>query len=292
MSSSSRASDKLYDLERFFNFAVDMLCIADTKGYFRRVNPSFTRVLGYTAEELLARPFVDLVHPDDREQTLAEVGKLASGQITLSFENRFLAKDGSYKYLHWTSYPESETGLLYSVARDITEQKVREDRIDGITGAPNRRVWDESLATEWRRAGRMKVPLAIAMFDVDCLRSYNDERGHLDGDKCLRRVAGALQDRMRRAGDLIARYAGGNFGLLFAGGMEAGDAAALCETMRRDVEALGIEHPGGVNQRVTISAGVAAEVPAPDSGPDRLVGRARAALGEAKQKGRNRIVEA
>jgi len=112
---------ELYDVERFFHYALDMLCIAGTDGYFKRVNPAFERVLGYTTEELLGKPFVDFIHIEDRTDTVAEVGKLASGAITLSFQNRFRCKDGSYKRLHWTSYPEQGTGLLYAVAREVSE---------------------------------------------------------------------------------------------------------------------------------------------------------------------------
>jgi PAS domain S-box-containing protein len=112
---------ELYDLDRFFHYALDMLCIAGVDGYLKRVNPAFERVLGYSMEELLARPFVDLIHPDDQIETVGEVGKLASGRPTLSFVNRYLCKDGTYKRLHWTAYPEPQTGLLYAVARDLSE---------------------------------------------------------------------------------------------------------------------------------------------------------------------------
>ena len=111
---------EIYDVERFFNYALDLLCIAGTDGFFKRVNPAFERVLGYTADELLGQPFRDFIHPDDRTDTAAEVSKLASGEQTLSFYNRFRCKDGTYKRLHWTSYPESGTGLLYAVAREVS----------------------------------------------------------------------------------------------------------------------------------------------------------------------------
>ena len=112
---------ELYDLDRFFNYALDMLCIAGVDGYFKRVNPAFERMLGFTTAELLASPFVELIHPDDRVDTVGEVGKLASGKPTLSFTNRFRCKDGTYKRLQWTSYPEPTTGLLYAVARELHE---------------------------------------------------------------------------------------------------------------------------------------------------------------------------
>jgi PAS domain S-box-containing protein len=150
----------VFDLERFFDYAVDMLCIAGVDGYFKRVNPAFERTLGFNVEEMLEKPFVDFIHPDDRPETLAEVGKLASGAPTLSFENRYLCKDGSYKDLSWTSYPEPGTGLLYAVARDITEAKRRNDQVDGLTGLASRRRLDEALEKEWKRAVRLRVPFA------------------------------------------------------------------------------------------------------------------------------------
>ena len=112
---------ELYDVERFFNYALDLLCIAGTDGFFKRVNPAFERILGYSPKELLGEPFVDFIHPEDRTDTLAEVGKLASGALTLEFQNRYRCKDGSYKRLHWTSFPERGKGLLYAVAREVPE---------------------------------------------------------------------------------------------------------------------------------------------------------------------------
>ena len=109
---------ELYDVERFFNYALDLLCIAGVDGFFKRVNPAFERALGYSPEEMLGKPFVDFIHPEDRTDTVAEVEKLESGAVTLFFSNRFLCKDGSYKRLEWTSYPEPGTGLLYAVARE------------------------------------------------------------------------------------------------------------------------------------------------------------------------------
>ena len=115
-----------FDLSKFFTFSLDMLCIAGFDGYFKRINPSFERTLGWNSEELLSRPFVDFVHADDVMATLLEVEKLSQGHHTVSFENRYRCKNGDYRYLLWTAYPEVETELMYSVARDITERKTIE----------------------------------------------------------------------------------------------------------------------------------------------------------------------
>ncbi len=113
----------LHEYQKFFEVSVDMLCIAGMDGYFKRTNPAFGRTLGWSEEELLSKPFFDFIHPEDVEDTQREVEKLAQGIPTISFENRYLCADGTYKHLLWAAHPEPETGTLYSVARDITELK-------------------------------------------------------------------------------------------------------------------------------------------------------------------------
>ena len=107
----------LSEFRRFFDVSIDMMCIASIDGYLKKVNPAFVRELGWTEDELLRHPFIKLVHPEDVAATEAEVEKLAAGTPTISFENRFLCMDGTYKTLHWNAFPEEETGRLYSIAR-------------------------------------------------------------------------------------------------------------------------------------------------------------------------------
>ncbi len=109
--------------DRFFNLSPDLLCIAGPDGYFKHVNPAFSETLGYSTAEMLARPFLDFVYPDDHAATLAEVDKLNRGQRSINFENRYLCKDGSRKLLSWKVHPFVEEGLLYATARDITVQR-------------------------------------------------------------------------------------------------------------------------------------------------------------------------
>jgi PAS domain S-box-containing protein len=109
--------------DRFFTLSLDLLCIADFEGKFKRVNPAWIETLGYTVEELQDQPFLDFVHPDDLEKTIAESANIASGNETIAFENRYRCKDGSYKWLSWKSRPLFEEKLMYAVARDITESK-------------------------------------------------------------------------------------------------------------------------------------------------------------------------
>lgn len=109
--------------DRFFDMSVEMLCVAGFDGWFKHLNPSWEKVLGWTAEELMSRPFTEFVHPDDRGSTSSERQRLSAGTVTLDFENRYLAKDGTYRWLSWRSVAVPERGLIYAVARDIEEQK-------------------------------------------------------------------------------------------------------------------------------------------------------------------------
>ena len=111
------------DLREFINLSLNLLCIAGTDGYFKHVNPAWETTFGYTKEEVLSRPYLEFVHPDDREATMAEATKIASGNSTLSFENRYRCKDGSYRWLLWSAVVRPERGLIYCIAADVTEQK-------------------------------------------------------------------------------------------------------------------------------------------------------------------------
>ncbi len=110
--------------DRFFTMALDLLCVVDLKGHFKRVNPAWERVLGFTAEELLSKPFIEFVHPEDRPATLAEVQKLFKGIDTIHFENRYVCKNGSYRRLAWSCPPPLQgQSVVSAVARDITERR-------------------------------------------------------------------------------------------------------------------------------------------------------------------------
>ena len=141
ISARKRAED---ERDRFFNLSLDMLCIASADGYFRRLSPAFTNTLGWSVEELLARPFLDFVHPDDRAATLVEVERqVVAGQPVLQFENRYRHKDGSWRVLSWKSAPQPD-GHMYATARDVTERNLAEQRVVDL----NRELTDRQTALE------------------------------------------------------------------------------------------------------------------------------------------------
>jgi PAS domain S-box-containing protein len=113
----------LREYQRYFEVSRDMLCIAGPDGYFKRVNPAFRRTLGWNERQLLSAPFLDFVHPEDLKKTEEEIQRLAKGLPTISFENRYKTPQGGYRTLMWTAHPDEGTGLIYAIARDITEQK-------------------------------------------------------------------------------------------------------------------------------------------------------------------------
>ena len=109
--------------DRFFEVSIDMLCFLGFNGYFKRLSPAWERTLGYSRAELMSRPFIEFVHPDDRERTLGQNAKVRSGGNALGFENRYMCRDGSFRWLRWNAAPDSGNGVIYSVARDITDAK-------------------------------------------------------------------------------------------------------------------------------------------------------------------------
>lgn len=116
----------------FFEVSIDLLCCLGFDGRFSRLSASWERVLGWTLDELMSRPFIEFVHPDDRVRTLQQNGQVRGGGQARSFENRYLCKDGSYRWLLWNAASDSSRSVIYSVARDITERKRAEEEREAL----------------------------------------------------------------------------------------------------------------------------------------------------------------
>jgi PAS domain S-box-containing protein len=121
------SEDSANQLDRYFEVSIDMLCQLGFDGYFKRLNPAWERTLGFTIEELKSRPFIEFVHPEDRERTLDQNARVRAGDQAVGFENRYLCKDGSYRWLLWNAAAEFGERTIYSVARDITAHKHAEE---------------------------------------------------------------------------------------------------------------------------------------------------------------------
>ena len=178
-----------------------------------------------------------------------------------------------------------KTHLTLKAQSDLLRQMVF---IDGLTGVANRRCFDERLQTEWRRAARNGLPLALLLLDVDHFKRFNDRYGHQAGDECLRQVARAVRGSLLRPGDTVARYGGEEFACIlpetdFEGALAMGDA------IERAVRALGIAHADSdVSGTVSVSIGVSMGMPERASEPAPLLALADAQLYRAKRSGRGR----
>lgn len=160
---------------------------------------------------------------------------------------------------------------------------------DALTGLDNRRSFEERFDAEWRRALRLGQPLGVMVIDVDAFKQYNDSCGHVEGDTCLRQVADVISRCARRPGDIVARFGGEEFVVVWPNA-RVDDMLQEANRLRRDVEALAIHHPKAAHGRhVTVSVGVACDIPSEGLGTRELFECADTALYRAKRQGRNRV---
>src|SRR5262249_38307246 len=138
-------------LKKFFRLSADLLGIADLKGYFVELSPSWEAVLGFTRRELSAVPYLEFVHPDDRAGSIAEASAGGDGGGAISFENRYCCRDGSYRWFQWNAIPAVDEGLVYCIARDVTER---------------RRLMDQHRAAE-ERLLTLLHHLPISLWEID-----------------------------------------------------------------------------------------------------------------------------
>ncbi len=173
------------ELKTLFENSRDMLCVAGFDGYFRRLNPAWERTLGFTTDELTARPFLDFVHPDDRASTTAEAAKVTTGSSAILFENRYRCRDGSYRWLSWNVTPRPEEGLSYGTARDVTAQKeaaLELHRAREAAIAANRAKGDflANMSHEIRTPMNAVIGMAELLLDT---RLASDQREYLQALK-------------------------------------------------------------------------------------------------------------
>ncbi|KUO77352.1 MAG: hypothetical protein APF81_18855 [Desulfosporosinus sp. BRH_c37] len=192
---------------------------------------------------------------------------------------------------------------LLKIQEELLESKVNEllelkevnchlesiSSLDGLTGIPNRRTFDQFIETNWKNAIREQQPLSVIMADIDNFKLYNDNYGHLQGDDCLIHVAKSLVSCIKRPNDLVARYGGEEFIALLPNTDKEG-ASLVAETMRKCIEKLAMKHKQSkVAHCVTISLGVAVSIPQLFDSIEDFIKIADNALYVAKHQGRNKV---
>ncbi|MBD2101915.1 PleD family two-component system response regulator [Leptolyngbya sp. FACHB-261] len=213
--------------------------------------------------------------------------------VDLAFEAG--AADYVTKPIHWAVLRQRVRRLLrqsqlHQQLQAANHELQRMVTSDGLTGVANRRYFDEILEREWQRLAREQQPLSLVLADVDFFKNYNDTYGHQAGDHCLKEVARAIAQAVKRPADLVARYGGEEFAIVLPN-TEAQGAVHVAEEIRKAVQSLQLKHKASkVNEFVTLSLGVTGLLPQPNSSPELLILAADQGLYQAKAEGRNRTI--
>ena len=164
-------------IERHAALSLDMFATANLDGYFEELNPAWERTLGFTTEELRSRPFMDFVHPNDRELTEIESRKLASGIETVSFRNRYRTADGDYRWLEWNVHPDAGRGKLYATARDVTAQHEAEQMLHNQSEHLERTVRERTRELEESRLEVLQRLAIAAEYRDDDTQQHTERVG-------------------------------------------------------------------------------------------------------------------
>ncbi|HEY8681748.1 MAG TPA: EAL domain-containing protein [Rhodanobacter sp.] len=287
---SSRLVDRLHERNRFFEMSQEIFCILDPRSErIVQFNPSLPRVTGYSAEELTSRNYRAFLCPEDDQdstdpmQALTEPGRRMQELVT-----RCVYKDGSEHLLEWVSFAAPD-GMLYAVARDITERRRAEAELayasshDAITGLPHHLMLERALALMLRNRA---VPVWILIVGLDRFQLVNESVGHATGDDVLQRLASRLRATLGEQGQ-IARFTGDKF-VIAVRGLSSFAAQELAERFRAAVAAP-IE---GHDYRLLLTASVGiSRSPEHGENPQSLLRSAEAAMSQAKRDGRDRVSE-
>jgi diguanylate cyclase (GGDEF)-like protein/PAS domain S-box-containing protein len=287
----------------------DIIILANFDGRRSYVSAAASEWGGWKREELLGMNSLHLVHPDDRPKADAIVRNIRTGGDGDLLECRVQDKHGQYVWVEANLRPVRDPnggapiGIL-NMVRDISQRKKAEDELnkaysalevlavtDPLTHLANRRSFDQSLAKEWRRGIRDRLPLSLLILDVDWFKSYNDTYGHPQGDTCLRQIAESVLDVVTRAGDIAARIGGEEFAVILPNTANEG-AMQLAKLISASLSRRGLPHNTNPVGFVTISIGCATVVPLLGQSPTILMQQADNALYAAKHAGRNQVCNA
>jgi PAS domain S-box-containing protein len=197
------------DRDHFFTLSSDLLAIAGFDGVFKTINPAWEQVTGHSVAELTSKPYLEFVHADDRAATIAEAGKLAAGARTISFRNRYVCNDGSYKWLDWTAVPVQDEQLIYAVARDITRQKAAEEEIQALNTQLQQRIAERDATNKelesfsYSVSHDLRAPLRAVHGFVQILLQEHGQTLEADARRYLDLVAANAQQMGRLVDDLL-----------------------------------------------------------------------------------------
>jgi diguanylate cyclase (GGDEF)-like protein/PAS domain S-box-containing protein len=273
-------------IARLFEMTNDLLAAITLDGRFTLLNPAWEQVLGWTREELMARPMQELVHPDDHEQTTALVlaGRHRAAQF-VNFTNRYRHRDGSWRWLLWSARCDGE--VWYAAATDVTDQMWLERQAlhDPLTSLPNRLLLMDRAHQALGRLRRSHGLVALVFIDLDRFKAINDKLGHAVGDQLLMSVAERIGELLRD-NDTIARLGGDEFVLLAEDLQSDTEALAVAERVLHALEA-----PFKIDStEIPVLASVGVSVSHdPDADPEELLREADVAMYRAKGAGGDRL---
>jgi len=197
-------------MHRIFDLSRDLFCIADSQGYFQDVNPAWEHQLGWTREELCARPFLEFIHPDDQAPTIAQYDAQKGGSQAIVFSNRYRDKSGGYRWLEWNATPVGPDGLIYAVARDVTEKRRIEAEVRDLNSELARHVGDlrrlneELEAFSYSVSHDLRAPLRHIAGFADLLDKHVGASLDEKGRRYLETIRGAAQRMGKLIEDLLA----------------------------------------------------------------------------------------
>lgn len=265
----------------------------DKYGVITHISDAFCKISGFSKDELIGATHRILRHPDTPPSFYIHMWDCIKASGCWSGEVKNLNRNRTVYWVKITIAPDYDKDILVgytAIIEDITDRKKLEEIAitDSLTSLYNRRFFNSVVLEEINRAKRNEINIGLMVIDIDHFKAYNDTRGHLEGDIILKKVATALQNEAKRAGDYVFRIGGEEFAILFSG-LDFDDSKAFAERIRRCVELLEIEHNYNDSINImTISIGLAVVEPASAVAADELYGVADKKLYEAKRNGRNK----
>ncbi|NEO95899.1 MAG: diguanylate cyclase [Moorea sp. SIO3G5] len=288
--------------QTLFNSAPDAYLVTNTKGVIQKANLAAANLLNVNRTFPVGKPIIVFVAQEDRSWVTTQLNQLTAFPLR-DWEVRLQPRQcepltGSIAIC---TIPDSEgkgVELLWTI-RDISGRKKAEAaleaqlNVDGLTQVYNRRHFDQVFDKEWQRSRRDQLPLAIILIDVDSFKRYNDSYGHQKGDQCLQQIAQAIRDVLKRPADLVARYGGDEFAVVLPN-TDASGATEVAHLIQKAVQGLNIinnsnnysnNYSSPISEQLTLSLGIASEIPKLDQKPGMLIARADSALYQVKATG-------